>query len=281
MFNGFCIGIASPATIAAYVNLICLGLVLFTRDIVYSALIPMTLVLLGLIFLSAYQIIPYAPLFSEATNQSVLINNTFWVYSMLINYIPIFFASIVIFEVLLLQWRNRENLVNEISQKDPLTGVFNRRVIDHSLVDLDQNDLGYSIILIDLDYFKKINDEYGHDVGDHVLRRVAKVLSSNVRGGDLVGRFGGEEFLMILQGKNLDQVVAVAERCRKQIEMENFAIHDDLNINISASFGVATFRLGMTYDQIVKHADQALYMAKKKGRNQVRTFAEWEEEKAD
>ena len=167
MFNGYCVGIGSPATIAAYVNLICLGLVLFTRDIVYSALIPMTIALLALIFLSTYQLIPYAPLFSDALNQSILIYNTFWVYSMLIIYIPIFFASVVIFEILLLQWRNRENLVNEISQKDPLTGVFNRRVIDRDLEKLHQLNSSYAVVLIGLDHFKSINDRFGHDVGDH------------------------------------------------------------------------------------------------------------------
>lgn len=269
MFNGYFIGIGSPATIAAYVNLICLGLVLFTRNIVYTALIPMTVVLLALIFLSAYQIIPYAPLFSEALNQSILIYNTFWVYSMLIIYIPIFFASVVIFEILLLQWRNRENWVNEISQKDPLTGVFNRRVIDRDLKKLHQLNSSYAVILIDLDHFKSINDRFGHDVGDHVLRRVAHVLSVNIRGNDMVGRFGGEEFLMILQTSDLDKMKEIAERCRQQIEQENFIIQDNLTIQITASFGISIYQDGMTHEQVIKRADQALYLAKEQGRNQV------------
>ena len=269
MFNGYCVGIGSPATIAAYVNLICLGLVLFTRDIVYSALIPMTLALLALIFLSTYQLIPYAPLFSDALNQSILIYNTFWVYSMLIIYIPIFFASVVIFEILLLQWRNRENLVNEISQKDPLTGVFNRRVIDRDLEKLHQLNSSYAVVLIDLDHFKSINDRFGHDVGDHVLRRVAKVLNANIRGNDMVGRFGGEEFLIILQTSYLDQIIEIAERCRKQIEQEYFVINDNLSIQITASFGISIYQNGMTHEQVIKRADQALYVAKEQGRNQI------------
>ena len=269
MFNGYCVGIGSPATIAAYVNLICLGLVLFTRDIVYSALIPMTIALLALIFLSTYQLIPYAPLFSDALNQSILIYNTFWVYSMLIIYIPIFFASVVIFEILLLQWRNRENLVNEISQKDPLTGVFNRRVIDRDLEKLHQLNSSYAVVLIDLDHFKSINDRFGHDVGDHVLRRVAKVLDANIRGNDMVGRFGGEEFLMILQTSYLDQIIEIAERCRKQIEQEHFVINDNLSIQITASFGISIYQNGMTHEQVIKRADQALYVAKEQGRNQI------------
>lgn len=269
MFNGYCIGIMSPATIAAYVNLICLGLVLFTRDIVYSALIPMTLVLLGLIFLSAFEVIPYAPMFSDALNQSTLITNKFWIFSMLINYIPIFFASVVIFEILLLQWRNRENLVNEISKKDPLTGVYNRRAIDQNLTTLHQDNMGYAVVIIDLDHFKSINDRFGHDVGDHVLCRIAKVLSANVRGTDIVGRFGGEEFMMILRGKNRQQIYDIAERCRQQIEIEKFRIDAQQSIQITASFGFALEHKGMTYEQVTKQADRALYVAKANGRNQV------------
>lgn len=269
MISGYCIGILSPAMIAAYVNMIFLGLVLFTRDIVYSTLIPMTIVLLVLIFLSIHQLIPYAPLFSDALNQSVLVENMFWVYSMLIIYLPIFICSVLIFEVLLLQWQNRENLINEISQKDPLTGVFNRRVIDHNLKNLHQTVQACSVILIDLDHFKAVNDGFGHDVGDHVLRRIAKVLSANVRGSDIVGRFGGEEFIMILQSKGIDQVREIAERCRKQIEAECFMIREGMNICITASFGFSVYRTGMTYEQLIKQADQALYLAKANGRNQV------------
>lgn len=269
MFNGYSIGIGSPATIAAYVNLICLGLVLFSRDIVYSALIPMTSALLILIYLSATQMIPYAPLFSPSLNHSILIYNEFWVYSMLINYIPIFFGSVVIFEILLIQWRNRENLINEISQKDPLTGVLNRRMIDQNLKSSSQEDCDYSVVLIDLDFFKTVNDRYGHDVGDHVLRRVAKVLSANVRGSDVVGRFGGEEFIMILKGKDIELIQVIAERCRKQIETEIFHITDDLEIKITASFGISSYDDGLTHEQVVKQADLALYLAKHQGRNRV------------
>lgn len=271
LFNGYCIGMTNPATIAAYVNLVCLGLVLFTRNIVYSVLIPFTLAILTLIFLSAYDQIAYAPLFSEKLNHSVLNQNKFWVFSMMIIYIPIFFTSIVIFEVLLLQWRNREKLVNEISQKDPLTGVFNRRVLDETLIKLAQSSKDYFILLLDLDHFKTINDRYGHDVGDHVLRRVAKVLDINIRGQDIVGRYGGEEFMLILPAKQLHQVQTIAERCRKQIESENFTLSNGVTLHVSASFGIASSQ-GFSYEQVIKHADQALYIAKENGRNQVQYF---------
>ena len=175
----------------------------------------------------------------------------------------------MIFEILLLQWRNRENLVNEISQKDPLTGVFNRRVIDRDLEKLHQLNSSYAVVLIGLDHFKSINDRFGHDVGDHVLRRVAKVLNTNIRGNDMVGRFGGEEFLMILQTSYLDQIIEIAERCRKQIEQEYFVINDNLSIQITASFGISIYQNGMTHEQVIKRADQALYVAKEQGRNQI------------
>lgn len=272
LYNGYCIGMMSPATIASYVNLVCLGLVLFTRNIVYSVLIPFTILILSLIILCAFNLIPYAPLFSEKMNNSVVYNHPFWVFSMMIVYIPIFFTSIVIFELLLLQWRNRENLVNEISQKDPLTGLSNRRVIDQTLLNLNQAKSSYAVILIDLDFFKNVNDQYGHDVGDHVLRRVAQVLSTHTRGGDIAGRFGGEEFMMIVSAKSLYQVTAIAERCRKQIEIETFTLNDGVILKVSASFGIAFSQSGMTQEQVIKSADQALYTAKEKGRNQVQVF---------
>ena len=158
------------------------------------------------------------------------------------------------------------------SQKDPLTGLFNRRVIDQSLVELHQHHSSYAVMLIDLDYFKQINDRYGHDVGDHVLRRVAQVLQNNIRSEDFAGRYGGEEFMLILQNKSRSQVMAIAERCRRQIAIEQFMLQEYVELKITASFGIAFSDAGISQEHITKYADQALYQAKENGRNQIQIF---------
>ena len=189
-------------------------------------------------------------------------------------YIPIFFCSLVLFEVLLIQWRNREKKIRDISQIDPLTGIYNRRKIGQNLTEIQNEHRDVTIILMDLDHFKKINASYGHDVGDDVLKQVAFTLSKNVRDEDVVGRFGGEEFILVLQNKSIQQALDIAERCRKEIESTRIKINDKEFIQISASFGITVGNHYQTKQQILKQADEALYLAKKSGRNQVKQFEE-------
>ena len=187
---------------------------------------------------------------------------------------PIFFISIVLFEILLTQWRNREKQIQIMSQLDPLTGIFNRRFISQSLGKIHQKNGDYSLVVLDLDFFKNINDSYGHDVGDRVLRDVAQVLSLSLRGNDLVGRFGGEEFVLLLSDKQQIHAMEIAERCREKIEQLNVEYAENQSIKITASFGVATWKPGLTREVVLRQADQALYLAKKNGRNQVRSYLE-------
>lgn len=272
IYGGYTIGISSPATIAGYISLVTVGLVLFERKIIYIIFIPITIYLLIAIVLSMLGKMTYAPVYSEEVNRSILIHNEFWVYSQLYLYIPIFFAGLVLFEVLLTQWRNREKQINEISQIDPLTGIYNRRKIASNLSKIQQDQQSYALVLLDLDHFKKINDSYGHDVGDQVLKKVAKILSTNLRGEDVVGRFGGEEFILVLKNKSLKQAMDIAERCRLEIEKEPIYINKSTMIHVSASFGVALSKLSLSKEAIIRQADQALYQAKDNGRNQVKPY---------
>ena len=274
IYGGFNVGIISPATIGSYISLISVGIVLFERKIIYSTAVPITVFLLSSIILSVMGKIPYAPLFSSELNSRILSRNPFWIYSMLYLYIPIFFMSILLFEVLLTQWRNREKQIQIMSQLDPLTGIFNRRYISQSLERIHQQKCDYSLVVLDLDFFKNINDSYGHDVGDRVLRDVAQVLSLNLRGNDLVGRFGGEEFVLLLCDKQQAHAMEIAEKCREKIEQLNVEYAENKNIKITASFGVATWKPGLTKEIVLRHADQALYLAKHNGRNQVRNYLE-------
>ena len=125
------------------------------------------------------------------------------------------------------------------------------------------------MIKFDLDYFKKINDEYGHDAGDLVLKRVATLLKLGVREQDIVGRFGGEEFILILKKAMLEQAVEVAERCRKSIEDTVIDLDDGRKLHISASFGIALAKPDANKEQITRLADEVLYKAKHQGRNRV------------
>lgn len=272
MHGGYAIGIFSPTTIAGYISLITVGLVLFERKIIYSVFIPVTIILLSLIYLSNLGIIPYAPFFSQELSHSILYKNMYWVYSMMYLYIPIFFASIVLFEILLIQWKNREKTINEMSLKDPLTGIFNRRYISKSLNEQQIQGGSFAVVLMDLDYFKSINDQYGHDVGDEVLKSVAKILNAQITEQDIVGRFGGEEFIFVLCDKNLEQAVKIAENCRTVIAGKPFDVDRNQKLNLSASFGVALSTPDLSKDLVIRLADQALYLAKANGRNQVRHY---------
>ncbi len=274
MHGGYAIGILSPTTIAGYISLITVGFVLFERKIIYIVFVPVTIVLLGLIYLSSINAIQYAPFFSTELNQSILHKNIYWVCSMLYLYIPIFFASLVLFEILLIQWKNREKTINEISLKDPLTGIFNRRYISKKLNDNQLQGSSYAVILMDLDYFKNINDSFGHDVGDEVLKSVAKILNTQISDNDIVGRFGGEEFILVLFEKNLDQALEIAEHCRLEIQSKPIYIDRNYKLDISASFGVALSTPDLSKDLVIRLADQALYLAKANGRNQVRHYLE-------
>ena len=272
IYGGYSIGIISPATIAGYISLVTVGLVLFERKIIYSVIFPATGVLVIAIFLCSFSVLPYAPVFSFELEKSMIYKNHFWVFSQMILYTPIFLISIILFEVLLTQWRNREKQIREISQIDPLTGVFNRRQIANVLAKMHKSDKQFAIVLLDLDHFKRINDSYGHDAGDEVLKCVARILSSNIREHDLVGRFGGEEFILILEDRELRDAIMIAERCRRQIEREKISIDQNSVIHVSASFGIAISDRHIQREFVLRQADRALYLAKENGRNQVRHY---------
>lgn len=278
VFGAHCIGIFSPASSAGYVSLVTVALVLFERKVVYLIVIPITCFMLISLGLSLTNKMTYAPIFSEYLQSMSLYKNTFWVFCMLYFYIPIFFASLVLFEVLLIQWRKREQMIQQISVLDPLTGIYNRRRIGENIDLLKQQQSSFAIVLLDLDYFKSVNDQYGHDIGDAVLKQVAKILTENIREQDVVGRFGGEEFIILMSNGALENALRLAERCRQAIEKEEIRLDHQQTLKVTASFGVAvsTNPFLSTKEELIRQADQALYLAKNNGRNQVCHFFEVE-----
>jgi two-component system cell cycle response regulator len=175
--------------------------------------------------------------------------------------------------------RAREEL-RERANKDLLTMLPNRSaidtILDQEIARCHRDRRSVGVILLDIDHFKKINDTYGHFAGDVVLRETAARLRTNIRPYDQVGRYGGEEFLVVLPNCDLEQATMQAERMRAKLNALTMKVEGE-NINVSASFGV-TISDGSekSPDFFVRVADEALYLAKAGGRNCVRslTFAE-------
>ena len=272
LIHGYFVGSFSPATMVGYVGWACVGLILFDRKIIYCALAPATIVLLLLNYLSTFAGLPYAPLFNmEPMNQTVM--HPFWVMSMFFFLVPLMLVCLFLFEILLSQWRIREATIATLSRIDPLTNVMNRRSIANQLEQLHQQRKAlYSVVLLDLDHFKNINDQFGHSMGDQVLVNVAKCLANNLRDRDMIGRFGGEEFILLLPNTTTEQAQHVAERCRIALTELNFVYEQQQPFSISASFGVSSSQNASEPQQIIRQADQALYAVKTAGRNQVQIY---------
>jgi diguanylate cyclase (GGDEF)-like protein/putative nucleotidyltransferase with HDIG domain len=164
--------------------------------------------------------------------------------------------------------------LQELASKDALTGCFNRRSLMERLeADWDsaiaRKSTAY-VIMLDVDHFKKLNDNYGHAVGDQVLKQVARVIQESVADSGFVGRYGGEEFCVILTDLNLAQAEEIAEGIRRAIEHQLFEPY-----RVTSSFGLSSNYLGAeTYKSMLEQADQALYAAKQAGRNQVKVWDE-------
>jgi diguanylate cyclase (GGDEF)-like protein len=164
---------------------------------------------------------------------------------------------------------NEKDMYQKLSTMDALTGVQNRHGIGQFIAALGITRVSASVIVIDLDHFKRINDERGHAIGDRVLRTMGDILASSIRNTDAVGRWGGEEFVLVCPGATLSDAADLAEKLRHRILQTNFIPEDPLPI--SASFGVATSGIDQRFEDVFRKADQALYLAKSRGRNCVVT----------
>jgi diguanylate cyclase (GGDEF)-like protein len=163
-----------------------------------------------------------------------------------------------------------EARLRELSFTDPLTGLANRRRLEEFLTGESHRAQRYSepfsIIMADIDHFKRVNDRFGHDVGDEVLQHFAKLLRASMREPDLVARIGGEEFVVAMPATDLEAAIASAERLRAATAVMR---PPSLPDGLTASFGVAQFQPADTFQALLKHADDALYAAKNGGRNRV------------
>ncbi|MCU7906165.1 MAG: diguanylate cyclase [Candidatus Thiodiazotropha sp. (ex Epidulcina cf. delphinae)] len=163
--------------------------------------------------------------------------------------------------------KNRE--LATLSEIDALTQLYNRRKIDlimaEALAETGSNRSPLAMILLDIDLFKGYNDRYGHQAGDGIIRRVAEALSKSARGNDSIGRWGGEEFIIVCRDTDAQAATKIADRLRQRIGDITF----DIDEQVTCSFGVTDYRAGDDGDSLLRRADEALYASKQQGRNQV------------
>jgi len=166
---------------------------------------------------------------------------------------------------------------NELeSGRDVLTRMLNRKflpvVIGNEINIAQKTGQSFSVLAVDIDHFKSINDNFGHDAGDLILQQTAEILSSHSRAGDYVFRMGGEEFLMILVDINNTNALKVAEKLRRKIGEERFNLTEGRKHRVSVSIGVATYSGHPDYQHLLRQADQAMYQAKQGGRDRVVSY---------
>ncbi len=161
--------------------------------------------------------------------------------------------------------------IEKLAVTDELTGVYNRRrlleILKEQKAFCDRGNKVFSLCIIDLDHFKSVNDNFGHETGDIVLRGVAQTLKQNIRDFDIIARYGGEEFMLVLCSTNGAEALTFAERVREIAENMRFENHD--HVRITLSVGVAEYRPTESFQATINRADKALYRVKENGRNRV------------
>ena len=187
-------------------------------------------------------------------------------------YIPL----AVVLDHLVSVWRQDERSLSEAAQFDSLTGAYTRgfamSVMERAILKAGRDETPLAILMLDLDHFKRINDAHGHARGDLVLQQTTRAMQSALRAGDIVGRFGGEEFVVLLPGADLKQAMGAAERCRAAVQ--KMTISNAPYLSVTASVGVAAFpEHGEALDALLKASDTAMYDAKAKGRNRIETLS--------
>ncbi|GKW24704.1 hypothetical protein PEC311524_22980 [Pectobacterium carotovorum subsp. carotovorum] len=190
-------------------------------------------------------------------------------------------TSVIIITVIIASFfinKNKKSIkrIELISNHDALTGMLNRRSLNQHMMNVinsmrDGENKMMSLLVLDIDHFKKINDTYGHTIGDHVIREFSATLKQYTRPQDLLCRWGGEEFLIIIQGLSENDCLEIAERIRSIIEGSSLAISNGHTVRCTTSIGVSFFHLESIEDfhEAFKEADKLLYMAKEQGRNRV------------
>ena len=186
-------------------------------------------------------------------------------------------STYITFQDIALRKEQENNLQNQ-AHKDPLTLAWNRqyfeKFVPERIKECIHNAQNFSLLLIDADKFKKVNDKYGHKFGDRVLIEIAKICQKSLRDDDIVARFGGEEFIIFLNDTDLRSATRVAERLRQSIENFVFKNDDDEVVPVTVSIGVVSSEKTTSLEVLLRQVDDAMALAKHNGRNQVATYDE-------
>lgn len=268
IFYGYSIGLLTMPVGVVLAGSPVVGMIFFHRRAVVFTFLSSISVLMVVGYLSAAGHIPYAPVVKKG-------DSVFWFFMYWALTLPQLSFMFMIAVFALKRWRMREAEVNRISRTDGLTGLMNRRCIlgelDRLRKSCEMRRKPMCLLMVDLDYFKNINDRWGHDTGDRALVAAAQTLRESVRADDLVGRYGGEEFMVLLPGLDRKEAHVLAERLRKAIHEVAIDIPGEDCVTLSASIGMScyTYSKELNVEALIKRADDALYQAKHAGRNQL------------
>ncbi len=173
----------------------------------------------------------------------------------------------------IVELKSYQRLLESAAKMDFLTTTYNRRGYEEKLIEYmketEENKLPISVLIADIDFFKHYNDTYGHAAGDKVLINTAAIMQRNVTKKDIVCRWGGEEFLIVLFNKTYEEALIVAENIRKDIETSIIKLENSQTLNFTITIGVAEYERDNSFDQCISNADKALYNGKEQGRNKV------------
>lgn len=250
------------------------GFILLERRVVYIAWAASLGMLVALAYASASGLIPASPgIVPPEPGDNA--HQLFWTTTTLFFAAPHIVSVMVITDYTLGRWREREEAFRTQSLTDALTGVPNRRSIisqfERELARTARGGSALALVLVDLDHFKRINDTWGHPAGDSVLKATAQALHDCLRQSDSLGRFGGEEFMLLLPDTDAENAAHIAERCRSRLK--DLVVHAENGdaLAVSGSFGVVAVAAGYTGEgtALIAAADEALYRAKQGGRDRV------------
>jgi diguanylate cyclase (GGDEF)-like protein len=267
-YHGYLVGMMTPATGLILVGLPMIGIILIGARYVYPPLFLGMILASSITYLSLEGRIAYAPIFQHLPlldPESAM----FWGLNIGLFCLPLVLGLIALFDFIIRQWQHSEQENKRLSQTDPLTGLFNRRSFNQYLHDVSTRSDRLSIALLDIDLFKRINDRCGHLVGDRVLQDVADILRQHSRSVDWIGRFGGEEFIIIMPDTDASSAQYICERCREALMRLSVKSTQGESWCVTGSFGVVTTIGPFDVSHTLSVVDEMLYQAKRRGRNCV------------
>lgn len=274
VYFGWLVGSLTMAAGIVLIGTPLVGFILLDRRLVAIAWFTAVAVISVLVLAAAFGHIAYSPLILRPPVGDIELNR-FWMATHLFWAAPHLFVNFALAWFTLARWRERETAFRTLSFTDELTGLHNRRSaqlsLEREVARTRRRGPPVAVLMVDLDHFKRVNDTWGHAAGDQVLRQAAATLQSSVREYDTVGRWGGEEFLMVLPDTTPDAALALAERCRARLAALDVRADNGERIPVSGSFGLACNDRFLDIDarRLIALTDEALYRAKRGGRNRV------------